>query len=180
MASRGLVGLRNVGNTCFMNSIVQCLSNTKLLLEYCLNDEYQDDINTTTSNMKGALINGEFQRLIHGSKKFSWMDCVLLRYSFPRGFLKKSLKSQIFGIFSAYTKLMKSLWKTSGESYVSPTEFKSQVQKFAPRFTGYKYVEDISSTVICCARASKTRDSRRLSRIILMGTQHFRDFVLQN
>ncbi len=37
-------------------------SSRRLLLEYCLNDEYKDDINTTTSNMKGALINGEEPR----------------------------------------------------------------------------------------------------------------------
>ena len=31
---------------------------------------------------------------------------------------------------------MKTLWKSSGDTYVSPTEFKSQIQKFAPRFVG--------------------------------------------
>ena len=39
---------------------------------------------------------------------------------------------------AAYAKLMKALWKSNGDTYVSPTEFKSQIQKFAPRFVGYK------------------------------------------
>ena len=32
---------------------------------------------------------------------------------------------------------MKSIWKDSSESYVSPNNFKTQIQKFAPRFMGY-------------------------------------------
>lgn len=45
--SPGLAGLNNLGNTCFMNSALQCLSNTVQLTNYFLSNDYIRDINKT-------------------------------------------------------------------------------------------------------------------------------------
>ena len=52
----GLTGLKNTGNTCFMNSVLQCLSSTLALHDYVLSEKYLTDGNAPTSDRKGALI----------------------------------------------------------------------------------------------------------------------------
>ncbi|GLE05681.1 hypothetical protein PINS_up014721 [Pythium insidiosum] len=56
MRSGGSVGLTNLGNTCYMNSALQCLTNTQLLAEYFLSGMYLEDINrTSTLGLQGKL-----------------------------------------------------------------------------------------------------------------------------
>jgi len=44
---KGVVGLKNLGNTCYMNSGLQCLSNTKELTDYFMRDEFKSHINSS-------------------------------------------------------------------------------------------------------------------------------------
>jgi uncharacterized UBP type Zn finger protein len=112
-----ILGIRNHGNTCFINAILQCLSYTDILAEYFVLDVYKGDLKrkkklqTTLTTLYKRGTNGT------GSNTSGIDFC-------GRGEVTEQLAT-----------LLKSLWSLQYDPEIS-VRFKSLVEKHASQYKG--------------------------------------------
>ena len=111
---KGICGLSNLGNTCFLNSSIQCLSHIPTLTEYIMNreDEYL------------PLLNDRFREIPD------------IQLSQESKYSVDIIRNQLV-LTKEYVKLIKAMWSNKLNAIIAPKSFHRILQKVDDRFQGY-------------------------------------------
>jgi hypothetical protein len=64
-AAPGVVGLTNIGNTCYLNSALQCLAQTYPFVSYFLSYRYLADVNRSPRSSYKGKLSAAFAKVLH-------------------------------------------------------------------------------------------------------------------
>jgi len=118
---RGLSGLKNMGNTCYMNSIIQCLSSISIFRTYIINID-----NFLTRLEHNVLMKMATEK--RKQKSLPETSHVQLSKKMARSNCEDSLVIKL-------SELLTAMWKQNRE--VEPRDFKKIIGKYCSMFNGY-------------------------------------------
>lgn len=104
---KGLVGLSNLGNTCFLASATQCLSNTHVLVDYFLSESHLVRQSLTSADVYREELNRDNPLGMDGQ------------------------------VAEAFGETVQNLWESPTFSSYAPRKLKGTCSRFAPQFAGY-------------------------------------------
>jgi ubiquitin carboxyl-terminal hydrolase 8 len=129
ITKRGLTGLQNMGNTCYMNSAIQCLSNSDWFCSYIKHGKFKQDLK---ENIEKRLILAEKKRLglkpddpIPDNKKAE------MKLPNNKDINAMAEKSVAFNLFI----LLNEMWKEKSV-LITPKGFKETIGRINDTFKG--------------------------------------------
>jgi ubiquitin carboxyl-terminal hydrolase 8 len=116
----GLSGLDNMGNTCYMNSALQCLAHTPLLVSHILNSDFISQLRTNKIT--------DLASEIEKRDGFSGDGSITIKRSELTQRMENTVSFQLY-------KVLNTMWKQN--CIVVPRNFKRIIEKQNEQFMGY-------------------------------------------